>query len=330
MQRVPDPYRVLGVSRDATNAEVKAAHRRLAKRYHPDAPHADAVRFLAAQDAYELLRDPLLRREWDRRHAPGPVRAGSTSAAPRRGRTTGGDRPDSSAPPASPRNHRRAPVGVDATFGPNDRPPQADSWTWTAEGVPWWEDGGSPKTRRASRRRPAPGAERPGQAATGGSGTPSGRTSSTEGGNGAEPTQRRSSRTKAPTEPAGAARTEFDVFSRSSGAAWSSASRAYFRRRAADMPSGAANPNTPRWTTPVGAPPPRRYETPTATGPSAGGPTPMAAPRTAGPAPSTPRTRPSSTSPPVPPSATPAVVPPSPTGRRLAAVLAAIFKRGER
>ena len=141
MQRVPDPYRVLGVSREATMAEVKAAHRRLAKRFHPDAPQADEVRFLAAQDAYELLRDPLRRREWDSKHAPGPVRAGSSSTAPRRGRTTSGDAPDRSGPPASPRSRRR-PAGVDATFGPNDRPPQADSWTWTAEGVPWWEDGG--------------------------------------------------------------------------------------------------------------------------------------------------------------------------------------------
>ena len=43
MQRVRDPYRVLGLGREATVAEVRAAHRRLAKRYHPDAPDADAA-----------------------------------------------------------------------------------------------------------------------------------------------------------------------------------------------------------------------------------------------------------------------------------------------
>ena len=32
---VADPYRTLGVSRSATDAEIKAAHRKLAKRYHP-------------------------------------------------------------------------------------------------------------------------------------------------------------------------------------------------------------------------------------------------------------------------------------------------------
>ncbi|HBG56338.1 MAG TPA: molecular chaperone DnaJ, partial [Ruminococcaceae bacterium] len=31
-----DPYKVLGVSPDATDAEVKAAYRKLAKKYHPD------------------------------------------------------------------------------------------------------------------------------------------------------------------------------------------------------------------------------------------------------------------------------------------------------
>ena len=228
MQRVPDPYRVLGVSREATMAEVKAAHRRLAKRFHPDAPHADAVRFLAAQDAYELLRDPLRRREWDRKHAPGPVRAGSSSTTPRRGRTTAGDAPDGGGTPASPRSRRR-PAGVDTTFGPNDRPPQADSWTWTAEGVPWWEDGGSPKTRRPSRRRSAAGADRPGPTAAGPSGTRSARANSADDADGAKPVDRaRRSPTRATAEPAPEARNEFDVFSRSSGAAWSSASRRLF------------------------------------------------------------------------------------------------------
>jgi curved DNA-binding protein CbpA len=290
VQRVPDPYRALGVGRDATIAEVKAAHRRLAKRYHPDAPHADEARFLAVQDAYELLRDPLSRREWDRSHDPGPVRAEpGTTGTPRRG-TTAANGPGGHEPATSPRRRRRRPTGVDATFGPNDRPPQADSWTWTAEGVPWWEDGGAPRSRRASRRRTAAGtADRPPAASTGGRPDPAETADPGPAGPGA---------TASAEHGAGDARAEADVFSRSSGAAWSSASRAYFRRRAADMPSGAANPNTPRWTTPVGAPAPRRYEAPTPPSGDRG--------------------------------ASPSASQPIGSSRSLAAALAAIFRRGDR
>src|SRR3954447_23591296 len=70
-----DPYRELGVARGATVADIKKAHRALAKRFHPDSATGDTVRFLAVQEAYSLLSDPLRRREWDARHSPSPVRA---------------------------------------------------------------------------------------------------------------------------------------------------------------------------------------------------------------------------------------------------------------
>lgn len=38
-----DPYKVLGVPTTATDDEVKAAYRRLAKKYHPDANPGDKV-----------------------------------------------------------------------------------------------------------------------------------------------------------------------------------------------------------------------------------------------------------------------------------------------
>src|SRR5579859_2721660 len=55
-----DPYRVLGVSRTATDAEVRAAYRKLVKATHPDhnggSPEA-ARRFEAVQQAYAEIQE---------------------------------------------------------------------------------------------------------------------------------------------------------------------------------------------------------------------------------------------------------------------------------
>jgi curved DNA-binding protein CbpA len=61
-------YVILGVSRDATTAEIKRAYRTLAKRYHPDANHEPdaAERFRELTEAYDTLTDPDRRRRYDR------------------------------------------------------------------------------------------------------------------------------------------------------------------------------------------------------------------------------------------------------------------------
>ncbi len=64
-----DPYSVLGVPKSASDAEVKSAYRKLAKKYHPDQnkddPKAQA-KFTEASNAYDFLSDKQKRGQYDR------------------------------------------------------------------------------------------------------------------------------------------------------------------------------------------------------------------------------------------------------------------------
>lgn len=176
-----DPYRVLGVLRGASTLQIKAAHRRLAKRYHPDGESGDEARFLMVQDAYQLLSDPLRRGQWDRTHAPGPVRN-----ANERGRHS-----SAAAEPPKPVRRRRS-----ARVRRPRRAAGGRTRTWSAEHVPWWQD-----FRPGLKEHEA--------------------TESTE-----------KKQPQAEARPSG-----FDVYDRSSGAAWSAAARRHFRRGTDDLPS---------------------------------------------------------------------------------------------
>ena len=109
--------------------------------------------------------------------------------------------------------HGSSTTGRTASMPP--REPGTQAYTWSAAGVPWWEDF-QPKAAAAGAAGPAgaPGGPGPGGAA------------------GAPP--------RPPPGPAdpGTRPSEENPYVRSSGTAWSSAARRYFRQGDADLPRG--------------------------------------------------------------------------------------------
>ena len=165
-----DPYRTLGLPRDATLDEVRRAYRRLAKANHPDAAGEAALpRFLAIQAAYDTIAGPDSarrrpgaarpagpRRAWD----PDRDRADATYRAyggrPRRARPTGGagargpsgstwERPSATPPGARPVRPERPPnkatLGSTSYDGAEAEPFEPDwggaSWYGTTSGTYW-------------------------------------------------------------------------------------------------------------------------------------------------------------------------------------------------
>lgn len=60
-----DYYKILGIEQGATAAEVKAAYRKLAAKYHPDQPDGDLEKMQTINNAYDTLKDPDKRSFYD-------------------------------------------------------------------------------------------------------------------------------------------------------------------------------------------------------------------------------------------------------------------------
>ncbi len=118
-----DPYQVLGVTRAASDAEIKKAYRKLAKENHPDRNADNAKKleiFKEANSAYELLSDPEKKGRFDRGEI-GPD-GNPTSPFGGGGFRGGGARPG---PDPFARGGRTAPGGGGGNFdfgggGPED------------------------------------------------------------------------------------------------------------------------------------------------------------------------------------------------------------------
>ncbi|CRZ16831.1 J domain-containing protein [Mycolicibacterium neworleansense] len=99
----PDPYRVLGVSPTATQAEITHAYRAGLRAQHPDTRPASSSRIADQQlqqllAAYAMLRDPTRRADYD-----GVTARTATPAQPNP------TDPASTGPVAIPVNHRHTP-----------------------------------------------------------------------------------------------------------------------------------------------------------------------------------------------------------------------------
>ena len=57
-------YEELGLKKNATRSEIKSSYRSLVKQHHPDAG-GNKERFLAIQNAWETLNDPIKKKQYD-------------------------------------------------------------------------------------------------------------------------------------------------------------------------------------------------------------------------------------------------------------------------
>jgi len=94
LQTTKDLYKLLELPRDASRDDIRKAHRRLVRKYHPDANPQDPrseERFKEIQQAYEVLSNEQKRREYDPRVYMSSRLRADTPRASGTGARTGGE-----------------------------------------------------------------------------------------------------------------------------------------------------------------------------------------------------------------------------------------------
>jgi DnaJ-class molecular chaperone len=61
-----DYYKILGVTKNATDDDIKKAYRKLAHKYHPDKAQGDEKKFKEINEAYQILSNKERRAQYDR------------------------------------------------------------------------------------------------------------------------------------------------------------------------------------------------------------------------------------------------------------------------
>jgi curved DNA-binding protein CbpA len=92
-QTTKDLYKVLGLSSGASPEDIRKAHRKLVRQYHPDANPGDTQaeeRFKEVQRAYEVLSNPEKRQEYDKQFHTSTRERSSGRPRPGAGRRAGG------------------------------------------------------------------------------------------------------------------------------------------------------------------------------------------------------------------------------------------------
>jgi DnaJ-class molecular chaperone len=91
VQASRDLYKLLGVPRESSQDDIRNAHRKLVRKYHPDANpgnQAAEERFKEIQQAYEILSNPERKREYDRKLGTSSRRSSSGGPRKRAGGTS--------------------------------------------------------------------------------------------------------------------------------------------------------------------------------------------------------------------------------------------------